>query len=383
MARCIPGPWPKGLPPIYCACHPIVGPTRSLHKAAQASGYCRGPWGGWDRGAACAIGPQGHSHGPMAHHHCHTGGGESPPTQVLFMEMPCQLAKGAGTNGTGESTAHQHRCVSATPIRGAQTVGPLMSKAGEELFSLTLAVHFCFVLNSTGRAHASVSHGLGAVVEEGGLVWRRLAPQQCALCAAVCDCRLMPRTLRHVILRCSRSGERVQSGSTAPKSYEIILVGSRIICHLYPPPPADTLNAQQHPVCTDRLSNAHQCSRTTPCVPLSPDASNAGIKLGILVVFQEPLVPRRGLEVELGGELGHNVARGDGLRDEHASPDGRPLPHDGPAAQNHGARVDRHVVLDGGVSFGSGHGLAIFRGQGPQSHAVEELDVVADVGGLA
>ena len=33
----------------------------------------------------------------------------------------------------------------------------------DELFSLTLALHFCFVLNGTGRAHASVSHigGLG------------------------------------------------------------------------------------------------------------------------------------------------------------------------------------------------------------------------------
>ena len=31
----------------------------------------------------------------------------------------------------------------------------------EELSSLTFALHFCFVLNSAGRAHASVSHSGG------------------------------------------------------------------------------------------------------------------------------------------------------------------------------------------------------------------------------
>src|SRR5690242_13918686 len=89
------------------------------------------------------------------------------------------------------------------------------------------------------------------------------------------------------------------------------------------------------------------------------------------------------LERELGrlgrhaGEGGH-AAGDEDVAADHGAPADASL-----AAEDRRPGVDGHVVLDGRVALLAAQGLAELRGDGAEGDALVDLNVVADLGGLA
>ena len=77
------------------------------------------------------------------------------------------------------------------------------------------------------------------------------------------------------------------------------------------------------------------------------------------------------------GVVGHGAGK-EGVAPHHGV-----LADDGLAAQDRRAGVDGHVVADGGVPLARQAGVARPRRQRAQRHALVQLDVAADDGGLA
>eukprot|EP00906_Rhabdomonas_costata_P029985 RCo042345 len=78
----------------------------------------------------------------------------------------------------------------------------------------------------------------------------------------------------------------------------------------------------------------------------------------------------------------HHISRRDRACDEDRPTNGRTFPDHSLASQNHSPRVDRDVVLDGGMPLLPGKGLTVLRRKGPKCNLMEELHVVPDLRGL-
>ena len=79
----------------------------------------------------------------------------------------------------------------------------------------------------------------------------------------------------------------------------------------------------------------------------------------------------------------HARVRRNGERHEGRARDDGALADDRLAAEDRRVGVDRHVVLDRGMALDARQALAAARGQRAERHALVELDMVADLGGLA
>src|SRR5262245_31316863 len=82
--------------------------------------------------------------------------------------------------------------------------------------------------------------------------------------------------------------------------------------------------------------------------------------------------------------LGTDLIQGwDAGSDKNITPDGRPSSDNGLPTEYRRPGIDCHIVFDGWMAFLAAQELAETGGQRAQGHALVDLDVVADLGGLA
>src|SRR5262249_17367343 len=77
------------------------------------------------------------------------------------------------------------------------------------------------------------------------------------------------------------------------------------------------------------------------------------------------------------------AVRWNGLDQPDVAPDDGVRADDGVALEDGGTRIDGHVVLDRGVALGAAHQRRIaLQAERAEGHALIDLDVIADAGGL-